>query len=58
MKTLAVLIGFWLGLVMCILLFSDIHVIFKVFAVLILVVGVLNDYLEKEYKKETQDETD
>ena len=58
MKTLAVLIGFWLGLVMCILLFSDIHVIFKVFAVLILVVGVLNDYLETEYKKETQDETD
>ena len=58
MKTLAVLIGFWLGLVMCILLFSDIHVIFKVLAVLILVVGVLNDYLEKEYRKETQDETE
>ena len=48
MKTLAVLIGFWLGLVMCILLFSDIHVIFKVLAVLILVVGVLNDYFFKK----------
>lgn len=47
MKTLAVLIGFWLGLVMCILLLSDIHVIFKVLAISILVVGVLNDYFRK-----------